>query len=160
MAAPILILMAAAAAMKVIGSLSDGQQAAAIGARNADVLLQQANGTDRATVGRESLLRDRNAQSLSQQRGAMLQNGLDPGSGSALFASSQSIRNAELDALQLRYDGLMQSRAERMGADMERWKGKAAKRQSYFSAAGQIVSSVGSYMSMGKGVGGYSGSSV
>lgn len=152
-------LMIAGTAMQAIGTLSNGQQAAAIGARNADVLLQQANETDRATVGRESLLRDRNAQSLSQQRVAMLQNGLDPGSGSALFASSQSIRNAELDALQLRYDGLMQSRAERMGADMERWKGKAAKRQSIFSAAGQIVSGGGNYMSMGKATG-YTGSPV
>ncbi len=152
-------LMIAGTALQAIGTLANGQQAAAIGARNADVLLQQANETDRATVGRESLLRDRNAQSLSQQRVAMLQNGLDPASGSALFASSQSIRNAEMDALQLRYDGLMQSRAERMGADMERWKGKAAKRQSIFSAAGQIVSGGGSYLSMGK-VPGYTGSPV
>lgn len=152
-------LMIAGTALQAIGTIANGQQAAAIGARNADVLLQQANETDRATVGRESLLRDRNAQSLSQQRVAMLQNGLDPASGSALFASSQSIRNAEMDALQLRYDGLMQSRAERMGADMERWKGKAAKRQSIFSAAGQIVQGAGIYMSMGK-VPGYTGSPV
>ena len=152
-------LMIAGTALQAIGTLANGQQAAAIGARNADVMLQQANETDRATVGRESLLRDRNAQSLSQQRVAMLQNGIDPGSGSALFTSSQSIRNAEMDALQLRYDGLMQSRAERMGADMERWKGKAAKRQSIFSAAGQIVSGGGNYMSMGKAPG-YTGSPV
>ena len=152
-------LMIAGTAMQAIGTLSNGQQAAAIGARNADVMLQQANETDRATAAREGMLRDRNAQSLSQQRVAMLQNGLDPGSGSALFTSSQSIRNAEMDALQLRYEGLMQSRAERMGADMERWKGKAAKRQSIFSAAGQIVSGGGNYMSMGK-VPGYTGSPV
>ena len=145
-----LTLMIAGTAMQAIGTLANGQQAAAIGARNADVLTQQANETDRATVGRESLLRDRNAQSLSQQRVAMLQNGLDPASGSALFASSQSIRNAEMDALQLRYDGLMQSRAERMGAGIERWQGKAAKRQSYFSAAGQIVQGAGNYLSLSR----------
>ena len=51
-------LMIAGTAMQAIGTLSNGQQAAAIGARNADVLLQQANETDRATVGRESLLRE------------------------------------------------------------------------------------------------------
>ena len=143
-------LMIAGTALQAIGTIANGQQAAAIGARNADVLTQQANETDRATVAREGMLRDRNAESLSQQRVAMLQNGLDPASGSALFASSQSIRNAELDALQLRYDGLMQSRAERMGADMERWKGKAAKRQSIFSAAGQIVQGAGNYLSLSR----------
>lgn len=150
MAAPLLILMIAGTAMKVMGTLSDGQQAAAIGARNADVLNQQADETARATVAREGVLRDRNRESLSQQRAAMLQNGLDPASGSALFTSSQAIRDAEMDALQLRYDGLMQSRAERMGASMERWKGRAAKRQSYFSAASQIVNGAGSYLSMSK----------
>lgn len=152
-------LMIAGTALQAIGTIANGQQAAAIGARNADVLTQQANETDRATVAREGMLRDRNAESLSQQRVAMLQNGLDPASGSALFTSSQSIRNAEMDALQLRYDGLMQSRAERMGADMERWKGKAAKRQSIFSAAGQIVQGAGSYLSLTKAPS-YTGSPV
>ena len=152
-------LMIAGTALQAIGTLASGQQAAAIGARNADVLLQQANETDRATVGRESLLRDRNRESLSQQRVAMLQNGLDPASGSALFASSQAIRDAEMDALQLRYDGLMQSRAERMGASMERWKGQAAKRQSYFSAAGQLVQGTGGYLSLTRPPA-YSGSPV
>lgn len=142
--------MIAGTAMQVIGTLANGQQAASMGARNADVLNQQAAETDRATAGRESLLRDRNRESLSQQRVAMLQNGLDPASGSALFTSAQAIRDTELDALQLRYDGLMQSRAERMGADMERWKGRAAKRQSYFSAASQIVQGAGNYLSMTK----------
>src|SRR5574343_933579 len=121
-------LMIAGTALQAIGSIANGQQAAAIGARNADVLNQQADETARATVAREGVLRERNRESLSQQRAAMLQNGLDPASGSALFASSQAIRDAEMDALQLRYDGLMQSRAERMGASMERWKGQAAKR--------------------------------
>lgn len=153
-------MMIAGTALKAIGSIANGQQAAAIGARNADVLNQQADETARATVAREGVLRDRNRDTLSQQRAAMLQNGLDPASGSALFTSSQAIRDAEMDALQLRYDGLMQSRAERMGASMERWKGQAAKRQSYFSAAGQLVQGAGNYLSPFKGFGGYSGSPV
>ena len=45
-------------------------------------------------------------------------------------------------------------------ASMERWKGQAAKRQSYFSAAGQLVQGGGNYLSMSKGLGGYSGSPV
>ena len=153
-------LMIAGTALQAIGSIANGQQAAAIGARNADVLNQQADETARATVAREGVLRDRNRETLSQQRAAMLQNGLDPASGSALFASSQAIRDAEMDALQLRYDGLMQSRAERMGASMERWKGQAAKRQSYFSAAGNLVQGAGNYLSMSRGLSGYSGSPV
>lgn len=153
-------LMIAGTALQAIGSIANGQQAAAIGARNADVLNQQADETARATVAREGVLRDRNRDTLSQQRAAMLQNGLDPASGSALFASSQAIRDAEMDALQLRYDGLMQSRAERMGASMERWKGQAAKRQSYFSAAANLVQGGGNYLSLSKGFGGYSGSPV
>lgn len=151
--------MIAGTALQAIGSIANGQQAAAIGARNADVLNQQADETARATVAREGVLRERNRESLSQQRVAMLQNGLDPASGSALFASSQAIRDAEMDALQLRYDGLMQSRAERIGASMERWKGQAAKRQSYFSAAGNLVQGAGNYLSLTRPPA-YSGSPV
>ena len=45
-------LMIAGTALQAIGTIANGQQAAAIGARNADVLTQQANETDRATVRR------------------------------------------------------------------------------------------------------------
>lgn len=141
-------LMIAGTAMQAVGTIASGQQAASIGARNADVLNEQAHQTDIATAGRERLLRERNREALSQQRTAMLQNGLDPASGSALFTNSQSMRDADLDALQLRYEGLLQSRSERMAADQERWKGKAAKRQALFSAAGQIVHGAGNYLGM------------
>ena len=143
-------LMIAGTALNAIGQIANGRQAAAIGNRNSAILNEQARQTDIATIGREGIARDRSAQSLSQQRVAMLQNGLDPSSGSALFATSQSIRDSEMDALTLRYEGLMQSRDLRMQADLAKWRGKAARNQSYLSAAGSIVQGAGSYLQLTK----------
>lgn len=143
-------LMIAGAALSAVSSISNGLQAAAVGRRNAAILTEQARQTDIATAGREAVLRDRSRESLASQRVAMLQSGLDPSGGSALFTASQSTRDAELDALTLRYDGLMQSRAQRMGAQDELWKGKAARNQSFLSAAGEIVQGTGSYLSLTK----------
>lgn len=144
-------LMIAGTALSAISTISSGLQAAAVGKRNAQILNEQARQTDIATAGRESALRDRNRESLASQRVAMLQSGLDPSSGSALFATSQAARDTELDALTLRYDGLMQSRSQRMAAQDELWQGKARRNQAFFSAAGQIVQGGGSYLRLTKG---------
>jgi hypothetical protein len=147
-------LMIAGTALQAVSTIASGRQAAEVGSRNAAVLNEQARQTDIATAGRENLLRERSGETLSAQRAAMRQNGIDPATGSGLFASAQAMRDADLDALQLRYEGLMQSRAERMAAQNELWRGKAARRQSYFSAAGQLVQGGGNYLSLTKAPGG------
>jgi hypothetical protein len=137
----------AAAAIAVVGQLAQGQQAKQAANYNAAIAEQNADEAERAGAERENIARQNSAQMLSSQRVAMLQNGVDPAAGTALVGAEQQTRDAELDALQLRYEGLMQARDLRMQAGAERYRGKAAKRNSLFSAAGSLMSSAGGYLS-------------
>lgn len=142
MAAPFMI---AAAVMQAVGSIAGGQAADKAARRNGALLDEQAAETRRATTSRENLTRDRNARTMSDQRAALLANGVDPTSGTALIGSGQNAQNAEMDALTLRYEGLMQARGQNMEADNVRHQGKAAKRQAYFSAASSLLSAGAKY---------------
>jgi hypothetical protein len=51
-----------------------------------------------------------------------------------------------MDALTLRYEGLMQARNQNMEADNSRYQGKAAKRQGMFSAAGSLLMAGSKYI--------------
>ena len=144
MAAP---LMIAAGVLGAVSAISGGNNADKAGQRNGALLDAQADETRRATVTRENLNRDRSARALSDQRAAMLANGVDPTSGTALLATGQSAQDAEMDALTLRYEGLMQARTQNMEADNARFQGRAAKRQGYFGAAGSLLMAGSKYLS-------------
>lgn len=136
MAAPFMI---AAQVLQAVGSITAGNAADKAAKRNGALLDAQATETRRATVDRENLNRDRSARALSDQRAALLANGVDPTSGTALLATSQSAQDAEMDALTLRYEGLMQARNQNMEADNTRYQGKVAKRQSRISAVSSLL---------------------
>lgn len=142
-------LMVAGNALQAVGQITGGIGAARAGEANARRMREQADATNRATVEREGLLRQRSARDLSGQRAALLASGVDPTSGTALIGVAQSAQDAEMDALTLRYEGLMQSREQRVAADMESWQGRARKRQGFLSAAGSLMQAGGSYLNGG-----------
>lgn len=143
MAAPLII---AAGVLGAVSAISGGNAADKAGRRNGALLDAQADETRRATVTRENLTRDRSARALSDQRAALLANGVDPTSGTALIGVTQSAQDAEMDALTLRYEGLMQARGQNMEADNARYQGKAAKRMSRLTAAGSLMMAAGTYL--------------
>lgn len=140
---------AAAAVIGAIGAITEGNNADKVATRNAEIMNQQANDTRNATGEREALLRQRNNETLSSQRAAMLQNGIDPATGSALVGSEQQLRDAEMDALTLRYQGMTEARGMNMQADLTRFEGKTRKSQSRLSAAGKLLSAYTGYTSAG-----------
>lgn len=142
-------LMIAAGVLGAVSAISGGNAADKAGRRNGALLDAQANETRRATVTRENLTRDRSARALSDQRAALLANGVDPTSGTALIGVTQSAQDAEMDALTLRYEGLMQARGQNMEADNARYQGKAAKRQGYIGAAGLLLMAGSKYIDIG-----------
>lgn len=148
MAAP---LMIAAQVLQAVGTITAGNAADKAAKRNGGLLDEQAAETRRATVTRENLTRDRSARALSDQRAALLANGVDPTSGTALIGVGQSAQDLEMDALTLRYEGLMQARTQNMEADNVRYQGKVAKRQSRISAIGSLMQAGSSYLSGGTG---------
>jgi len=161
----------AGAVLQGAGKLSSGlaqagqQEAAANAAQyNADVSRNQAATAYALGVQREQAVRDRSAQQLGAQRAAVAESGFNPNAGSALDTQLQSVRNAELDALQTRYQGILQgSQYEQQAAiyqyqaDAARKAARGAKIGAYLSLAGQALSSYSSY---GGSMGGASGAST
>ena len=139
-------LMIAGGVLSAVSSISSGIGAARAGEANARRLREQSAATNRATVERENLTRQRSAADLAKQRAALLAGGVDPTRGTALIGVGQSMQDAEMDALTLRYEGLMQSREQTIAADQSRWEGRARKRQGFLSAAGSLMQAGGSYL--------------
>lgn len=139
-------LMIASQVMGAIGTFAQGQQAAQVGARNAQIMREQATANDSATYAREGLTRQRNASFMANQRASLSANGIDPASGSALVGVGQSAVDAEMDALTVRYEGLLQSRDMRIQADMTQWEGRAKRRQANFSAVTQLMAAGSGYL--------------
>ncbi|MCO7336008.1 hypothetical protein [Burkholderia multivorans] len=161
----------AGAVLQGAGKLSSGlaqagqQEAAANAAQyNADVSRNQAATAYTLGVQREQAVRDRAAQQLGAQRAAVAESGFNPNAGSALDTQLQSVRNAELDALQTRYQGILQgsqyeqqAAIDQYQADAARKAARGAKIGAYLSLAGQALSSYSSY---GGSMGGASGAST
>ncbi|MBU9282339.1 hypothetical protein KTD27_19670 [Burkholderia multivorans] len=161
----------AGAVLQGAGKLSSGlaqagqQEAAANAAQyNADVSRNQAATAYTLGVQREQVVRDRAAQQLGAQRAAVAESGFNPNAGSALDTQLQSVRNAELDALQTRYQGILQgsqyeqqAAIDQYQADAARKAARGAKIGAYLSLAGQALSSYSSY---GGSMGGASGAST
>jgi hypothetical protein len=132
-------MLIAGSTLNAVGSLVQGQQADALGRRNQEALNQQAEAVRGSTYAREGSKRRQGAQAASSQRAALLQGGIDPTSGTAAFGVAQSMRDMEMDALYTRYEGLLQSRSLEDQGRMERYQGKAAKMNGYFSAAASLM---------------------
>lgn len=155
MAVPLLI---ASAVVSAAGALSSGaaqrraaNQQAQAAEYNAAVSQNQATSAFAAGAERENIQRRQAAQALSQERAAFAQSGLDPNSGSALDVQLQSSRNAELDALQTRYEGILTGQNYQQQAALGvyeggvlRASGRNAQRASYLTAAGNLLSGAAS----------------
>lgn len=142
-----MMMALAATAMSVIGKVTEGNQADKVGTYNANILNQNATAQAQAGTARENNMRDRNAQTLASQRASLSANGVDATSGSALVGTEQNARDADLDALTMRYENILQVRNTRTQADMALYEGKAKKKAGQLSAFGQIIGAAGNYMS-------------
>lgn len=136
----------ASTAMQALGQIQQGQAANAAAKYNASILEQNARVERQQAMQREEQQRRQAGQILGQQRAAYAQAGGGMG-GSALDVATQSGRDAELDALTLRYEGELRARGLETSAAMERFAGQQARTHGYMSSAGTILGGVGDYMS-------------
>lgn len=136
----------AATVLQTVGTIAGGEQAAATGVQNAQQLRRQARAQAGATYDQESLARQRSGAVLADQRAALLANGVDPSSGTAAIGVAQGTVDAEMDALTMRYEGLMQARNTRIQANNVEWEGRAQRRQAYVSAVGNLLQAGSGYM--------------
>lgn len=152
-------VMIASAAMSAIGSIQQANsQAASMRAQqqasdyNAAVMNQNAAVETQQAGQREEAQRRQARMILGSQRAAIAQSGGGM-EGSAADLVAQSARDAELDALTLRYEGQMRARGMGIQAEQETYQGRVAGANAsramtagYMGAAGSILSGVGNYM--------------
>jgi predicted nucleic acid-binding Zn ribbon protein len=140
-----------AAAAQIRSQQQAAMYDATIAQQNAQVERQQAG-------AREELQRRRAGQVLGEQRAAFAQAGTGTG-GSAADVMAQSLVNAELDALTLRYEGEMRARGQEIVSTQQMAEAAAldvaannTKKQGRLRAVGTILGGTGSYMEYGEGV--------
>lgn len=139
MAAAIPLMIGAGTGMQVIGALQQGRAAQNAAQYNASMMDQAATVERQQASVREDAQRQQARLLLGEQRAAFAQSGGGMG-GSAGDVMQQSAINAELDALTMRYEGELRARGLNAQAEGERYSGRTAKQNSYFSAAGSILS--------------------
>lgn len=120
MTAAVLPLMLAGTALQTMGTLQAGKAQSEALARRARIERQQASAD-------EAMLRRQTRHLLGGQAAAMAQSGaVDE------RVMRQSTLSAELDALKVRYDGLLK------GSELD-WQSKVAKRESRMLAGAQLL---------------------
>lgn len=147
MAAPVLMMVAGG--LQAVGAIAQGNaQAAQYDAQatatryNADMQRRQAEAVGQQTAAREDLQRRQARQVLGQQIAAGAQSGVNITTGSPADMFRASLYDAEMDALNIRYDGEMnrigllnQSKLSDWEADVANINSKTARRAGYLNAA-------------------------
>lgn len=144
-------LMIASSAMSAIGSIAQGNAANAAAQANASALNKQSEAELRAAGAREEQQRRANRQFLGTQRAALAQAGIGV-DGSAYDIARQSAVNAELDALNIRYEGQLRAKGLRDQATITRFEGKQARTAGYLGAGAAILQGASNYAGMKAGL--------
>jgi hypothetical protein len=160
MAAAAVPLIIGATAFKAIGEIHQGQaqsaalQSQAAGSRyNAAVSRDQARQALQVSSAQQMQLRREQRQAAGRQRAAAAQAGIGEG-GSARDVLEQSQTLAELDVLNVAYDGMLRARGYSTQSDMDEFSARAylaqaknVRKASYLNAIGTVLA--GSYAASG-----------
>jgi hypothetical protein len=167
--AAIPVLTMIAGGMQAVGAIAAGNaQAAQYDAQaqaaryNADMQRQQASATAQQTSAREDLQRKQARQVFGRQIAAGAESGVNITTGSAADLFRSSLYDAEMDALNIRYEGELNRVGLLNQASLSDWEGRVAKansksaqRAGYLNAATALAgSAAGAYGKTGAPGGG------
>jgi hypothetical protein len=168
-------LMLIAGATQAVGAIAQGNaQAAQYDAQaaaanyNANITREQASATAQQTAAREDLQRKQARQVFGRQIAAGAESGVSLTTGSAADVFRSSLYDAEMDALNIRYEGEMNRIGLLNQASLSDWEGKVAKvnsktaqRTGYLNAAVALTgAAAGAYGMKGAPTGGGSNFSL
>lgn len=162
---PVTLLTVASSAMGAMGAIQQGKAAQAqanfdaqMAERNAKISQNQALAEGQATAQRESKQRREARAFMGKQAAAFGSTGTAM-SGSALQLTEESATAAELDALNIRYEGTLKQQGLLADAVTQQYQAKGmrvagenAKKASYLSAGSQLLSGATSYAKYKAGV--------
>lgn len=141
---------AAATAASAAASYQSSRNQQASAEFNAGMSESNAQTTSMQAGAAEEAQRRKSNLVLGEQRAAFAQSGVDPSSGSGLLVQQQSATNAELDALNIRYQGLMQSRGLLAQAGLDRRQGQIFGQNAAWAGVNGALATEGTLLS-GKG---------
>lgn len=147
-------LMLASGAVSAAGAVAQGNAqaaqynaAAAAANYNANIQRQQASTVGQQTSAREDLQRKQARQIIARQVAAGAESGVNITTGSASDVFRQSLYDAEMDALNIRYEGelnriglLNQAKLSDWEADVSRSNAKSSKKAGYLNAVVSLAS--------------------
>jgi hypothetical protein len=145
------IYVAVAATTAVAGAVMEGDAQRKSANTQADWVKKNQEIASEQAGAREEAMRRDTAQQLGRAAAAQAQSGVDASSGSALAVAAQSATMAELDALNVRYEGQMKRFGYAREESTLRASARNAQNATWFKAASGIVNAVGSGYAMGAG---------
>lgn len=148
--------MLVAGGLQAMSAIQQGNQAQAAANYNAQVLDSQAQTERQQATVRQEAQRSEARQVIGRQLAATSESGTSL-TGSNLDLLSDSLHNAELDALNIRYQSELSAQGLQQQAGLERFQGKQSKWQSRLSAAASLLNSSGSYLGASAKMPTYSG---
>lgn len=129
------------AAVGAVGAIQQGQQARATADYNARQEQIGADVTRRQAAAREELQRKEARKFLGRQRAAIAESGTGFG-GSARDIAVDSALDAELDALNIRYQGELEARGLSEQAKLTRLEGRQRAGQYGLKAFGSVLGGI------------------
>ena len=128
------IAMAASAGTAVAGGIQQSNQAET----EADIQKANAQAAAEQASAAEDLQRRRNRGILARQRAAIAESGIGFGGSSEKLQQDSAVQ-AELDALNVRYEGTMKTMGFRTGGAFSRSQSKNAMAGGFLSAGGELL---------------------
>ena len=124
-------------AMNALGSIRQGQEQQAAANYNAAVADQNAKIAQDQAARAEADQRRQAEKLAGEQVAAYAASGVTE-EGSPLKVMYQSAQEAEMDALNIRYQGYLNARQQTAEADLQRYQGRAALQAGYIGALGEL----------------------
>ena len=143
-------IAAVGTAVSAVGMVQQGQAAQASADANAEAMRMQADAENRAAGAREEAHRRETRQFLGTQRAALAQAGVGL-NGSTYDVARQSAVNAELDALNIRYEGQLAARGLQGQAAMTQFEGRQARTAANMGAGAALLQGASNYAGMSSG---------
>lgn len=145
MAAALPFIQIGAAIIGAIGSVQQGNAAKSAANYNARVAENNATLARQQAAAQEEQHRRLARRQLGQMRAAYGASGVTM-EGSPLDILAQSAKDAELDALNIRYGGELKAQGLESEAVLERYRGESAQRAGYMGAATGLLSGASKIM--------------
>lgn len=137
-----------AAAVGAVGAVRQGNIAAGEKRTAAQIAEQQAETVQQQTVAREEVHRSGVRRLIGDQLAVGAESGLAL-SGSRADILEQSLYNAELDALNIRYEGKLTASGLKTQAEFDRFSADQAQTSGYLNAASSLLKGSSGYLNKG-----------